>query len=215
MNGAHFEQAVFQQLADAQALRAGEGEVELACDAALEQVQVLGAADAGHDHVQVVQALRVGLGQRTREKVGLLLVVALEHHAVAGGDQQFEGFDDPLGGQHHTVGQVTDAVQAALLLGAPPGPLRRWILGYGHQVTPRVRCRGGTVGRGWSGDQSSWGDDRYGWSNGLRFEVPGDGFSVVSRPSAARAAHRGQARSHICFGPVTPVKPTGTALLAW
>ncbi len=33
------------------------------------------------------------------------------------------------------------------------------------------------------------------------------------RSSAARAAHRGQARSHICFGPVTPVKPTGTALV--
>ncbi len=41
---ADFEQAVFQQLRDAQALGAGEGEVELARDAPLEQVQMLGAA---------------------------------------------------------------------------------------------------------------------------------------------------------------------------
>jgi ubiquinone biosynthesis protein UbiJ len=40
---ADFQQAVFEQLADAQALGAGEGEIELAGDAAFEQVQVLGA----------------------------------------------------------------------------------------------------------------------------------------------------------------------------
>ncbi|MCY1372873.1 hypothetical protein D9M69_601100 [compost metagenome] len=87
MDGADFQQAVFQQLADAQALRTGEGEVELAGDAPFEQVQVLGAADAGHDHVQVVQPAGVGLGQGAREEIRLLLVVAFEHHAIAGGDQ--------------------------------------------------------------------------------------------------------------------------------
>ncbi|MNI63604.1 hypothetical protein D3C73_1189870 [compost metagenome] len=132
MNGADFEQAVFQQLADAQALRASERKVELAGDTPFEQVQMLGTADAGHDHVQVVQALGVGLGQRTGEEVGLLLVVAFEHHPVPWGDQQLQCLDDALGWQHHTVGQVTDPLQAALLLGAPPGPLRRWILRYGH-----------------------------------------------------------------------------------
>ncbi|MNZ25712.1 hypothetical protein D3C78_428820 [compost metagenome] len=132
MDGADFQQAVLQQLADAQALRTGEGEVELAGDAPFEQVQVLGAADAGHDHVQVVQAPRVDLGQRTREEVGLLLVVAFEHYPVAGSQQQFQGFDDTLGGQHHAVGEVADPVKAALLFGAPPRPLRRWILGCCH-----------------------------------------------------------------------------------
>ncbi|MNG05946.1 hypothetical protein D3C84_891630 [compost metagenome] len=65
MDRADFQQAVFEQLADAQALGAGEGEVELAGDAAFEQVQVLGAPDAGHDHVQVMQLRGVGLGQGT------------------------------------------------------------------------------------------------------------------------------------------------------
>lgn len=64
VDGADFEQAIFQQLADAQALRAGKGKVELAGDTAFEQVQVLGTANAGHDHVQVVQAPGVDLGQR-------------------------------------------------------------------------------------------------------------------------------------------------------
>jgi hypothetical protein len=34
--------------------------------------------------VQVVQARRIGLGQRARQEIGLLLVVAFQHHAVAG-----------------------------------------------------------------------------------------------------------------------------------
>ncbi|MFT2188229.1 hypothetical protein [Pseudomonas putida] len=33
----------------------------------------------------------------------------------------------------------------------------------------------------------------------------GGGFSVYLKSSAARAAHREQARSYICFGPVHPV----------
>ena len=41
MDGADLERAVLQELRDAQALRAGVGEVELAGDAALEQVEVL------------------------------------------------------------------------------------------------------------------------------------------------------------------------------
>ncbi|EJT84470.1 hypothetical protein PPS11_21949 [Pseudomonas putida S11] len=49
-----------------------------------------------------------------------------------GAEQQFQGFDDTLGGQHHAVGEVADPVKAALLFGAPPRPLRRWILGCCH-----------------------------------------------------------------------------------
>ncbi|MFG0751540.1 hypothetical protein ACF8O8_01800 [Pseudomonas sp. TYF_14] len=33
----------------------------------------------------------------------------------------------------------------------------------------------------------------------------GGGFSVYLKSSAARAAHREQARSYICFGPIMPV----------
>ncbi|MNP31014.1 hypothetical protein D3C76_1241170 [compost metagenome] len=122
MDRADFQQAVFEQLADAQALGAGEGEVELARDATLEQVQVLGAADAGHDHVQVVQLAGIGLGQGTGEKIRLLLVVAFEHHAVARHDQGFEGRDDFVGRQHHAIGQRPDAVEAALLPAAATRP---------------------------------------------------------------------------------------------
>ncbi|MNN66230.1 hypothetical protein D3C81_1817940 [compost metagenome] len=93
---------------------------------------MLGAADAGHDHVQVVQASGVDLGQCAREEVGLLLVVAFQHYPVAGGEQQLQGFDDAFGGQHHAIGEVADPVEAALLFGAPPRPLRRWILGCCH-----------------------------------------------------------------------------------
>ncbi|POF91427.1 hypothetical protein BGP83_01555 [Pseudomonas putida] len=36
------------------------------------------------------------------------------------------------------------------------------------------------------------------------FQVPGDSFLAPMRSSAARAAHREQARSYICFGPIIP-----------
>ena len=39
------------------------------------------------------------------------------------------------------------------------------------------------------------------------------GFAVWRRSSAARAAHREQARSYICFGPITFVPTRATALL--
>ncbi|MCY1398695.1 hypothetical protein D9M71_137310 [compost metagenome] len=122
MDGADFQQAIFEQLADAQALGAGEGEVELARDATLEQVQVLGAPDAGHDHVQVVQLAGVGLGQGAGEEIRLLLVVALQHHAVAGHDQGFEGRDDLVRWQHHAIGQGPYLVETALLLAATARP---------------------------------------------------------------------------------------------
>ncbi|KAF1053879.1 MAG: hypothetical protein GAK43_01201 [Stenotrophomonas maltophilia] len=123
VDGADFQLVVFEQLADAQALGAGEGEVQLARDAVLEQVEVLGAADAGHDHVQVVDLLRIETGQRAREEVGLLLVVAFEHHAVTRLQQRLQGLDDALGGQDHAIGEVADTLQAALLVAAPACPL--------------------------------------------------------------------------------------------
>ncbi|MNV09412.1 hypothetical protein D3C71_999020 [compost metagenome] len=121
---ADFQQAVFEQLADAQALGAGEREVELAGDAAFEQVQVLGASDAGHDHVQVMQLRGVGLGQGTGKEIRLLLVVAFEHHAVARQDQRLQRRDDVIGGQHHTVGKTSHQLEAPLLFAAPPRPSR-------------------------------------------------------------------------------------------
>ena len=82
----NFENAVLQELRNAQALRAGVGEVELARDAMFEQVEMLRAADAGNDHVQLVDDVGIHLGQRAGQEVCLLLVVAFHGDPVAGRD---------------------------------------------------------------------------------------------------------------------------------
>ncbi|MFF7062117.1 hypothetical protein [Pseudomonas sp. NPDC008258] len=56
-----------------------------------------------------------------------------------------------------------------------------------------------------------------GWENGsvdLIFFAGVFAMTFLSpvRPSAARAAHREQARSYICFGPVSPAPMRATAL---
>lgn len=63
MNRPDFELTILQQLRNAQALRTGEGEVELAGDAFLKDVQMFAAAHARHDHMQIVHDLRVHFGQ--------------------------------------------------------------------------------------------------------------------------------------------------------
>ena len=123
VDGAYFQQPVFQELRDPHALGAGIGKVELAGDAALEQVQVLHPAHARDDHVQVMQARRIGLGQRPRQEIGLLLVVAFQHHAVAGGGNGFEESHDVAGGHHLARGDLRAQVLAAPLLGAARVPL--------------------------------------------------------------------------------------------
>jgi len=49
-------------------------------------------------HVQIVHARRIDLGQGGRKKIGLLLIVALDRHAVAGLDDRFEQPGRPLRG---------------------------------------------------------------------------------------------------------------------
>ena len=63
MNRPDFELTILQQLGDSQALRTGEGEVQLAGDAFLKDVQMLAAAHARHDHMQIVYDLRVHFRQ--------------------------------------------------------------------------------------------------------------------------------------------------------
>ena len=118
VDGAHFQQAVLQELGDAQALRAGEREIEFAGDAAFEQVQVLGQADAGHDHVQMVDLVRVHPGQHARQKIRLLLVIAFQNDAVAGRQQRFQHGHHIALLQHRSVRILAHGVQAAPLLGA-------------------------------------------------------------------------------------------------
>ena len=136
-----------EQLADAQALRAGKGEVELASNLPFEQVQMLGAADAGHDHVQIVKFARVDLGQGAGEEIRLLLVVALEHHPIAGSDQQFQGLDDPLARQHHAVGEAAHLIDPSGFFSATTRPLRRWGYCCCHADSTGFRFVECTVGR--------------------------------------------------------------------
>ena len=73
-------------------------EVETLRDAALEHVEMLGQHDARLHHVQVVDLRAVDIGERRREQVGLLLVVAFEADAVAGPQHRFE--------QRHGVARI-------------------------------------------------------------------------------------------------------------
>ncbi len=67
----------------------------------------------------------VGLGQGAGEEVRLFLVVALKHHPVARGDQEFQGLDDPLAGQHHAIGKAAHLIETPGLFSATTRPLRR------------------------------------------------------------------------------------------
>jgi hypothetical protein len=91
------------QLGELAALRPGEGEVEPIGDAALEYRQMIRQREHRLHHMQVMHARRIDLGQRRGEKVGLLLVVALDRHAIAGLDHGFQQFDHAVGGANLSV----------------------------------------------------------------------------------------------------------------
>jgi hypothetical protein len=71
-------------------LRTRIGEVELARDAALEQVEMGLKNDAGLHDVQIMDLLPVDARQNFGEKIGLLLVVALEADPIARADDRLE-----------------------------------------------------------------------------------------------------------------------------
>jgi hypothetical protein len=75
---------------EGRALRTRIGEIELARDPALEQVEVGLENDAGLHDVQIMDPLPVDARQNFREKIGLLLVVALEADPIARADDSLE-----------------------------------------------------------------------------------------------------------------------------
>ena len=78
--------------------------------------------------MQVMDLLRIHLGQAARQEVSLLLVVALQGNPVAGRDEPLQSRDDLLGGQDTPTRDLRDPVQAASLVfaaGAPAGA--RWV----------------------------------------------------------------------------------------
>ncbi|CAM5482752.1 hypothetical protein SSTU70S_02877 [Stutzerimonas stutzeri] len=110
-------------------------------------IQMLGAADAGHDHVQIVKFAWVDLGQRTGEKVRLLLVVAFEHHPITRSDQRFERRDDLVTRQYHAIGEAAHLVETAGFFSTTTRPLRRWGYCCCHDDSTDFRDVERTVGR--------------------------------------------------------------------
>ena len=128
VNRADFELTILQQLGDAQALRPGEGEIQLAGDAFLKDIQMFAAANARHDHMQIVDDLRVHFGQRAGKEIGLLLVVTFQHDLVAWRDQFFQHGDEIAGWQYlalHRYGGQTTRFFAASRVPLPGGCLPR------------------------------------------------------------------------------------------
>ncbi len=123
MDCTHLDRAVHHQRADTMALGAGKSEVQFARDAFFEHRQMLGPADAGLDHVQIVDALGVELRQRPRQEIGLLLVVALRDHPIARRDERIQGIGDALGRQLFAGEPRRNLPDAGLLVVAARCPL--------------------------------------------------------------------------------------------
>ena len=71
-------------------MRAGEGEIKLGRDSALEHVKMFGQRQHRLHHVQIVDPAGVHGSQCGCQEVGLLLVVALQADAVAGFQHRFQ-----------------------------------------------------------------------------------------------------------------------------
>ncbi len=133
VDGPDRDAPVIDHLREAQALRPGEREIDAARDAALEQVHVFGSAEHGQQQVQVVHALGIDFGELARKEIGLLLVVAFEHDAVAGFEEGVECVDEPLRVEHAPIRECADAREALALPVAPCRPVSRRRCGRAHR----------------------------------------------------------------------------------
>jgi hypothetical protein len=66
--------------------------------AAFEHREMLGQRQDGLHHMQIVDPRRIHIRQGGGEKIGLLLIVALDRYAVARLDDRFEQLGRPLRG---------------------------------------------------------------------------------------------------------------------
>jgi len=88
----------------------------------LEEIEMFAPADRRDEKVDVVELGRVGLDERARQEIGLLLVVAFERDAVAGLDDGFERRDDVAAFQDLSVGIGGYGLQPFQLVVATGGP---------------------------------------------------------------------------------------------
>jgi hypothetical protein len=147
VNGADLKLAVLKQLGQANALRTGVREIELAGDASLEQRQVLRSADAPDQQVHIMGLRRIDLDERPRQEIGLLLVVAFERHGVPGLQQRLQGLGDRPALQHRSLHPGRDPGQSRGLLGHATPPIIIILNRISHSDThkmlhPEVACGG-------------------------------------------------------------------------
>ena len=109
---------------------------EHAGDPLFEQVEMFRQTDARHDHVQVMQFVRICLRQHACEKIGLFLVVAFQYDTVARGDEFFQHGGKIVSRQHFPADSQTRYPPVFFL---PPGvPFPRRDISLQHGMSPFV-----------------------------------------------------------------------------
>ena len=106
--------ALGQHLAESLRLRTGKGEIHRAGNALLKVIQMLAAGNGGDDHGQVVHHFGVHFRQRSRQERRLLLIVALQHHLIAGVNDRFHQLNDVFSRYGFAVAQRSRRVQPLL-----------------------------------------------------------------------------------------------------
>jgi len=71
-------------------LRSGVSKIQPGRDASFEHGEMVGQRQDGLHHVQIVDPRWIHTRQGRGEKIGLLLIVALDRHAVAGLNDRFK-----------------------------------------------------------------------------------------------------------------------------
>ena len=85
---------VLKELSNSQALRAGVGKINPVRDAVLEKVQVLRPADAGNQHVNIMNLPGINLCQGAGKKIGLFLIIPFQGNAISRPDEGFQCLND-------------------------------------------------------------------------------------------------------------------------
>ncbi|MNC67055.1 hypothetical protein D3C75_1175170 [compost metagenome] len=99
---------------------------------------MLGAANAWHDHMQIVDLGGVDLGEHTGEKIGLFLVIAFQHYPIARNQQFFQHAGQIGGGDHFALRLPLHTRDTAFFF-LPPGiPNARGALMKRHTSTSWV-----------------------------------------------------------------------------
>jgi len=126
MDCADVELAGGRQLGQPAGLGTGEGKVQFRGDAFFEDVQMLRQGQHREQHVQVMHTRRIEPGQRLRQEVGLLLVIAFEADAIARFDDGVQQIGNARRRQELAFERVAEhaacARQAFIAIGLPTIP---------------------------------------------------------------------------------------------